>query len=584
MKRIYSIIILVALIIGISSCTDFLDTQPADKYDDGAVWNDPNLVESFVFNIYLGIPYPYQWYMNASFVDEAIPVQWDGIVSRILTSTMSPDDKGVFASNWGMAMHNWWWNSLYENIRACNLFFSKINDAQVQSDEYREQLKGEVYFLRGYFYYLAFVQYGGVPLVDYIFDIGDNYDVPRNTLAQTVDFIVKDLDEAIRLLKAAGQTDKTRGTEGAALALKSRVLLYAASDLFNSKCSWVSGYSNPELVSYMDDNRQKRWQDAKDAAEEVMKLGRYSLYEVDSDPSKNFADLFLQQNSNEQIFITYFDKIAWPPWSTDWIATICSPARAGGYGLNQVTANLANAFENRDGTYFNFEAQKTEPYKDRDPRFYATLLYDGADWVRLHMRNLPAYTVRPGRWIDANGVTTAVGTDNHPDINTGYYIRKFIDPNFVHIYFGDSRQPLPFIQFRYAEILLNYAEACIALGEEAEARTAINTLRKRAGMTEINDTGEELVKRYRNERRVELAWEQHRFFDVRRWMIASQAYGPAKGVEVIYPVAASHDNPLYREIDINEGEPRAWRDSHYLIPIGRSEMQRNLALIQNPGY
>ncbi|MDR3251746.1 MAG: RagB/SusD family nutrient uptake outer membrane protein, partial [Tannerella sp.] len=298
MKRIYNILT-IALMAFASSCNDYLETKPGDKYDDVAVWSDQTLAESFVFNIYMGIPYPFQWYVNASLVDEAIPVQNDGVVTRVLTSTMTPDDKGVFVDNWAYAMNNWWWNDLFSCIRACNLFFEKVSDIPFTTEKYRDRLVGEVHFLRGYFYYLLLAQYGGVPLLDYTFNIGDDYNVPRNTLKETVDFIVKDLDQAAGLLRESQPADKTRATEGAALALKSRVLLYAASDLFNSKASWSPGYSNPELVSYTDDNRQQRWEAVRQATEAVMNLG-YKLYDADADRVTNFANIFLK-NSDEQI-------------------------------------------------------------------------------------------------------------------------------------------------------------------------------------------------------------------------------------------------------------------------------------------
>ena len=251
MKRFVPII-LISLILTLVSCTDYLDTEPGDNYDDATIWNNQNLIESFVYNIYQGIPYPYQWYMSASLVDEAVPIQNDGVVTRVLTSTMTPEEQAAFGNNWATCMENWWWKSVYKKIRACNLFFTKIESANISSESYRQQLIGEVHFLRGYFYYLLMAQYGGVPLVDYVINIGDNYNIPRNTFAETVNFIVKDFDDAVSDDKLASQTDKTRATVGAALAMKSRVLLYAASDLYNCNGSWASGYEHPELIGYTD--------------------------------------------------------------------------------------------------------------------------------------------------------------------------------------------------------------------------------------------------------------------------------------------------------------------------------------------
>jgi starch-binding outer membrane protein, SusD/RagB family len=560
MKRIIPFIFL-SLVLVMSSCKDFLDTAPGDQYDDAAVWSSPDLIESYVYHIYQGIPYPYQWYMSASLVDEAVPIQNDGVATRVLTSTMTPEEQAAFASNWATCMENWWWKSAYTNIRSCNMFFSKIEAAQFTDEATKQQLIGEVHFLRGYFYYLLMAQYGGVPLVSSVINIGDNYNIPRNTFAETVDFIVADLDEAVADGKLANQTDKTRATVGAALALKSRVLLYAASDLYNCNGSWTTNYAHPELIGYVDGNQSDRYTAAKVAAEEVMSLG-YSLYNENADPANNFQQLFLQMSSNEQIFITQYDKTTYPYYATDWIAWVCGTPSYGGWGLNQVTGNLANAFENADGSTFNFDTQKDDPYSNRDPRFYATILYNGAAWYSNSWGYLSDVT------IDING------TDSNGNNTTGYYIKKFISPSENTYYWG-SRQPEPYIQIRYAEVLLNYAEACLGLGEEGLARGAMNQIRERAGMPDIptTETGTALLNRYRNERRVELAWETQRFFDVRRWMIAEEAYGDALGVK--------YDGSTYSSFVF---EKHAWNNSHYFIPLDYSEMQKNTALIQNPEY
>jgi starch-binding outer membrane protein, SusD/RagB family len=562
MKR-YTIYIICVIFLAMISCKeDFLDTVPGEQYDDATIWGNNDLVESFVFNIYQGIPYPYQWYTSAALVDEAVPIQNDGVVSRVLTCTMTPEEQAAFTANWAACMENWWWASVYTHIRACNLFFSKIGTATVKDEEFRQQLKGEVHFLRAYFYYLLMAQYGGVPLIDHVVNIGDNYNIPRSTFEETINFIIADLDEAIADGKLSGQTDKTRATEGATLALKSRVLLYAASDLYSNNGSWASGYAHPELIAYTGGNRAERYQKAKEAAETAMQLGRYSLYNVNSDPSENFREIFLQMSSDEQIFITQYDKVNDCYWATDWIAWVYGTFSYGGWGLDQVTGNLADAFENADGSSFNFENQKNDPYSSRDPRFNATILHNGSAWYANSWGTLTPVI------IDING------TDKNKGNTTGYYIKKFISPADNDYYFG-TRQPQPYIQIRYAEVLLNYAEACIGLGEEALARGALNQIRSRADMPEIpsGESGEALLERYRNERRVELAWENHRFFDVRRWMIAEQAYGDATGV--------TFDGSTYHAMVF---EKHAWNNSHYFIPISYDEMQRNTALIQNPGY
>jgi hypothetical protein len=555
--------LLAVVILAATSCEKYLDTYPGDKYDDATIWKNTELVESYLFGIYNGIPYPHTWLTNASLVDESVPIQNDGVMDRVLQSSMTAEEPGAFKPNWAACMDGWWWEYVYSNIRACNLFFQKIELADNTPADYRKQMIGEVHFLRGYFYYVLLAQYGGVPIIDWVVNIGENYNIPRNTFEETVNFIIADLDAAMQDDRLDRQTDKTRATVGAVLALKSRVLLYAASDLYHNTSVWAPGYEHPELIGYVGGNQAELYQKARAAAEAAMAEG-YALYDVNADPSKNFQELFLQMSSVEQIFITKLDKVN-HYWAMDWIAWVSGAPTFGGWALNQITGNLANAFENSDGTRFNFTAQIADPYAGRDPRFNATILHHGSPWY------LNANGVLTPDTID---ITTGTGVDYNKGTTTGYYIKKFISPEDNDYYYG-TPQPQPYMQIRYAEVLLNYAEACLGLGDEGGARQALNEIRQRAGMPDIpaGESGQALLDRYRNERRVELALESHRFFDVRRWMIAPQAYAEAYGVE--YDAEGYHERVF---------ETRHWDNRNYLVPILYEEMQKNTALVQNPGY
>jgi len=562
MKKIrYCLFIVLAALA--ASCEDYLDTYPGDKYDDATIWKNTNLIEDFLFGIYEGIPYPHTWLTNASLVDESVPIQNDGIMDRVLQSSMTAEEPGAFRANWASCMDGWWWNYVYSDIRGCNLFFDKIKLAGNTTGEYKEQMIGEVHFLRAYFYYLLLAQYGGVPIIDWVMNIGEDYNIPRNTFQETVDFIIADLDAAIQDDRLAKQTDKTRATVGAVLALKSRVFLYAASDLYHNTSLWAPGYEHPELIGYTSDNQAELYQEARAAAEAAMNQG-YALYNSQADPTENFQELFLQMSSDEQIFITKLDKVN-HYWAMDFFAWVSGAPSFGGWALNQVTGNLANAFENIDGTKFNFTAQSADPYADRDPRFNATILHQGSPWYKNSNGILTPDTI---------DITTGTGVDYNKGNTTGYYIKKFISPSDNDYYMG-TPQPQPYIQIRYAEVLLNYAEACLGIGDEGSARQALNQVRQRAGMPDVpaSESGQALLDRYRNERRVELALETQRFWDVRRWMIAPEAYTEAYGVE--------YNSTGYHEVVF---EQRQWNDRNYLVPFLYEEMQKNTAIIQNPGY
>jgi hypothetical protein len=257
----------------------------------------------------------------------------------------------------------------------------------------------------------------------------------------------------------------------------------------------------------------------------------------------------------------------------------------------------------KDGTAFDWEnpAEKANPYANRDARLYATILYEGTQWRTRPPDALavdPLSRIQVGRVVDAGGNKLVAGLDtrdgqfeNWNGGYTGYYVRKFVktdlDPQYV-------KQEVPFRHIRYAEILLNYAEACAELGEDGEAQDYVNMIRTRAGQPPIGETGAALIDRIRHERRIELAYEDHRFWDVRRWVIAPVAYHQTHAVKVTYvtPAATTYRQAdgstwgpaTYEKINNPAGDARAWNDKAYFFPIKRDEMNRNTLLVQNPGY
>jgi starch-binding outer membrane protein, SusD/RagB family len=231
--KIQYLCILVATMVFFPSCNDdFLNVKPQDKYSDAAVWEDPVLVQSFVNNIYMGVPFPFTTLMLSSTVDESMAV-WDWETSLVTQSAMNPSYLAIFDNNfWTGHTRYMTWNSMYRNIRACNLFFEKIDEVEYEDESVRQNVIGQVTFLRAYFYHQLVSLYGGVPLITNAFESTDDFMVPRNTYEECINFIVEECDKAAQLLPETG--NKAYATKGAALSLKSRVLLYAASDLFNS--------------------------------------------------------------------------------------------------------------------------------------------------------------------------------------------------------------------------------------------------------------------------------------------------------------------------------------------------------------
>lgn len=606
MKRIVYFLMVGVLLIAGSSCKqNFLNVSPKDQYSDDAVWSDPSLIQAYVNNIYGGLPHDFDLITLSSLTDEAHYKSDRGAVAF--------NNGDIGPSNLLMFVPGFWsstetgirtWATQYKFIRSANLFFSKIDQSPIDAD-LKKQLKGEVYFLRAYLYFQLMEMYGGVPIITKAYTLSDNFLVPRNTFAETVDFITGQCDSAAALLPLQNSGDNIgRATKGAALTLKARTLLYAASDLYNSKASWAPGYAHPELVSYMNvssSDRTARWQAAKEAAKAVMDLGIYSLYKPNpasaAEATQNYEDLFLQQNTSEDIFVKYFTQNVNEGWNGYQPGQFFQPNGWHCWGNDTPTQNMVDKYEMADGTPFDWNdtTEANNPYANRDPRFYASILYNGAKW-RPRPADVaskdPVGIVQTGYYAEWNTQTNSVDTvggldtrssviDNWNGSYTGYYMRKFMDPT-VDAQF--IKQTTPWIYMRYSEVLLDYAEACIELGQDAEARTYINMIRQRAYMPPITSSGQQLMNDYRNERAVELAFEDQRFFDIRRWMIGTQAYTDAEGIRIVYPMLPDHTTsttPTYKVITVVH---RSWKDHTFFLPIDLDEMNRNNKLVQNPGY
>ncbi len=613
MKKILSILIGVLAMAYLPSCQkDFLALDPLSDYSDAAVWSDPALIETFVNNIYrdaLNLPFSIE--RLSDYVDESnFTPDWD--VTNFNKSLITADGLMGWQVSWATpyTMH-FRWGPLYSAIRACNIYFEKMADADFIDQDWISRMNGEVYFLRGYLYHYLAALYGGVPIIDKPYGLGDDFEIARNSYEETIDFVIAQLDAAIPLLPEdyAGGENEGRITKGAAMHLKARTLLYAASDLHHNMDSYAPGFSNPELLGYTSGSQEARWQAAKDAAKAVIDLGKYQLYKPDPAPgdsvAQNFVDYFISYGpQTEDILLQYFTPKTNEGWNGYNPALYCGPNGYHNWGNNCPLGELVDDYEMKDGSRFDWSnpAHAASPYTNREARFYATILFEGAGW-----RDRPADVqgIDPWNKIQVGHVYNMAGEIIVPGVDTrlgpiedwnggytGYYVRKFVNPAIDPQY---EKQDVPFRHFRYAEILLNYAEACIELGEDAEAREYINMIRRRAGQPELTtESGDDLKARYRNERRIEFAYEDQRFWDVRRWLIGPEAYHQTHGVDVRYETdqdAGNYRQPdgstwgpaIYSEKEV-AGDARAWLDKAYFFPIMRDEMNKNSLLIQNPGY
>ena len=574
MKRIISVLALL-LIVTVSCKKDFLNgTKPEDKISDADVWKSPALANQVINGCYDNLPAGHAWFMMMSATDEGM-FQYNDLGTPYTMAAVTPQTLGSFASSvWAWGEEDWNWNWVYSNIRNVTIALQNLPNVPFATPDDKNKALADAHFIRGFSYFLLMAQYGGVVLYKDPVEFGTSYKVPRSTFEETVNFIVADFDAAISLYKDADiATVKTRGDKGIAMAMKAKTLLYAASDLHNSaKNSAIAG-SHPELIGYTSGDATARWQAASDAFKAVIDLGKYSLHTGNPDLQRNFEEVFLSR-SDEDMFIRYGDQKVDYYYALNRTPLWQNSPGYGGSGANAVLGDLVDAFEMNDGTPFSLSnpAEAANPYANRDPRLSASVLYEGANWYPRAATN---GQMRMGTWPD--------GTTGPDAQFTNYWLRKYIDVNAGKVPdYTDLTACPPWVRMRYAEVLLDYAEANIELGNDAEAQKYINMVRARVGMPPVTETGDALRQRYRNERRVELAFEEQRFFDVRRWMIGPASAISGNGVKISYSVQGSFANPTFQKVMVDAG--RKWDNKEYFLPIAVDEMNKNTDLIQNPGY
>ena len=582
----------------LAGCDSTLNLDPRDEIGTDAVWQDAALTEAYLNQIYSTIGYGFGNPMpNPGAVDETIYTHSD-FTSANLMSTLSPDNRGEWNNANGIgnnSFEQYSWPSVYASVRDLNTFIANVEAGDVLDPEEKETFLGEAYFLRAYFYHNLMRLYGGIPLVEGVFELGGDiseYQVVRNTFEETVNFIVADLDRAAERLSTPGR-QLGAATQGAALALKSRVLLYAASDLYNVNPSGMAE------TGYSGGDQQARWQAAQDAAKAVMDLGIYSLESVSTgDPittSDEYHDLLVQGGGSELIWARYFSGEGADAHNHSlWV----SPNGYNSWSGDTPLQNHVDAYEMADGSEFSWDnpEQAAKPYENRDPRFRANILYNGRSWrarpggadeldpvgvIQTGWYEMPDGGLRPG--ID----TREGPIQNWNGTRSGYNMAKFLDENILP---AEQQSFNPWMHIRYAEILLNYAEASEALGQTDEALTALNQVRERVGMPAVTaGDGRTVMEHIQHERRIELAFEGHRYFDVRRWMIAPEVYtGSNNGIRITGKLDPNGellvDNRYTYEYEIISLQEKAWNDKNYFVPITDEEMNRNTALVQNPGY
>lgn len=454
------------------------------------------------------------------------------------------------------------WVSYYSAIRSANLFLDKFSLEKLERFEYNANYKEdieksklypyEVRFLRSFFYFELIKRYGDIPLITSPYQLSEINSVNQTPFDSIVDFIVAECDSITPYLPVSHRdfyAETGRVTRGAVMALKSRVLLYAASPLHNPT------------------NDLKKWERAAKASGELISVATKERW-YDLDPNFN---LFSNGNDvlNAKELILERRGSTSSAFEERNMPIGFHHAKSG----NTPTQNLVDAFEMRDGTPFDWNnpAHASKPFQNRDPRLARTIVFNNSRLMGILVETFNGG--RNGQPI--NGATLS-----------GYYMRKYIDERISIDPVNPIQRTHHYVLFRYAEIYLNYAEALNEYNGPdyrdenftISSRDALNVIRDYARMPliNVNYTKEDFRKRIRNERRIELAFEDHRFWDIRRWKIGDV-------VKNIYGISIEKENSnyTYNKILIQN---RIWENKMYLYPIPQTELYINKNLKQNPDW
>ena len=539
MKRLLVYMLAGMSLIG-TSCSDFLETIPHDALSPSTTWQTEADAEKFLIGCYDG------W------ADESGILYWDcgsdfGFNYHIHEGWRNIGNGSMTASNQVAGYYS------FSMIRRCNDFLTNIANIEFAEESKKNNMIGQVKTIRAYQYFLMNWIYGGVPIIE-SYETAEEAQVPRNSEEEVKNFIYNELDEAIPMLydapEASGYIAK-----GTALALNMRASLF-----------------------YGD------YQRAKDAAKAIMDLGIYEL-----DPSYENLFTLAGQNSKEIIASVQHDENLYSNWM---IATMYNNAD-GGWSSMVPTQNLVDTYEMSNGLTkeeagSGYDA--THPFANRDPRMAMTVLYPGMDWVGLTGKTIL-------NTLDAT--IDGAKNPNYPDdadnaSKTALTWAKYLNP---YTQYGDiwstNAQP---IVFRYAEVLLSYAEAENELnGPSAEVYNLLNQVRNRVGMPDVDqnkyNNQAKLRELIRRERSVELAGEGLRRQDIIRWkddsgkMLAETVFnGPL--TRVVGTVNTSEPDPTKRATISGTAlvENRAFASYNRYLPIPQSAIDKNPNLKQNEGY
>lgn len=568
MKKVFFGAVVITCLFAACTKESFLDKTTTTDLSEATVFSDSARSMDFLANIYSNVDYSFSLTRFGGTAGlDACTDEAEGPQSSSVTTYTQFAEASVSAFNIASDA----WNTSYSQIRAVNQFLKHLPTVPF-NDLLRQRTKGEALFLRAWFYAQMLRHYGGIPIVgDSIYTTQDKIKTTRNTYAECVEYVTAQCDAAAALLPASYQgLEYGRVTKGACLALKARVLLYAASPLFNGGGE-TEDAALKDIIGYPSADAA-RWQKAADAAKAVINLGVYSLYtDNTTKPGYGFYQVFQKRVNTEYIFARM------EPDNKD-LENLWRPPSRGGSTISGSFPyqNLVDAFEMNNGKAITDAASgydPANPYKNRDPRLDYTVTHNLSNIYVAYDALRPVYTYTG----EPNGDGFGAGTP------TGYYGNKMCrDEVIPNYFFNVSNRCLPLI--RYADVLLMYAEATNeAVGASADVYAAVESIRQRAGLVPYalpaGLTKDAMRKVIQHERQVELAFEEQRFWDVRRWKIAEQTEA-----QMMNGMSVKKNTDGTFTYTVANVRKHNFRKSMYLWPIPQSETAKSADLLQNPGY
>lgn len=545
-QRFKQFLYIISFVIIASSCNrdEAIDVNPRDRFSDATVWTDKGATDLFLNDIYLQLPDGNVWYdpfdnwSDNSICGFAWPSSRTSAQQAVYTpSTLTFGDIG----------NAYEWSTRYTNIRKCNLFIEKVT-ASSFDDDYKNIRIAEARFLRAFFYHQLWMAYGGVPIITDVLnraEQGDEIFRSRNTFDETFTFITTECEAAQANLPAKAQS--ARGSRGAALALK------GWCELFAHKYE-AAATTNKRIIEELSYELHPSY-------------GEFFLTRGDESLESIFYRAYIPRVRGGNIDGTIGTTFTKGGAQTSWGGQCPTQELVDDYAMD-------NGKEISDPTS-GYNPQ--DPYKNREKRFYESIIYDGSYW-----------------YDDTIYTRQGIGSKNEIDLadkddatQTGYYVRKRIsDKITLGADNWDGRSsPQNYSYFRYGEILLNYAEAQNeAVGPDASVYDALTKLRARVDLPPLPAglNQDDMRKAIRRERRVELAFEDKRWWDLIRWNIAHVNLN--RLLHGIAITTGGGGTLQYAPVPAVGGNRKFDASRNYLFPIPQAMRDRNTQLQQNPGY